>query len=152
MDVPAIGGEAMGIAAHQRPADRRAEGNEHVRLGQFGLGVGEQLASRLAAAGFQLRGVEAAGGVLAKLPQLPEMQPIHEEQHEGALSGHTITDWRPEDPAFWEKEGRAIARRNLWLSIPALLLAFAVWMVWSVVVARLPQIAMMHQCRRCAGS
>jgi MFS transporter, NNP family, nitrate/nitrite transporter len=83
---------------------------------------------------------EAAGPELRKLPQLPEMQPIHEPHHEGALSGHVIEDWRPEDQAFWDKEGRAIARRNLWISIPALLLAFAVWMVWSVVVAKLPQI------------
>ncbi len=37
-------------------------------------------------------------------------------------------------------KGRAIARRNLWISIPALLLAFAVWMVWSVVVAKLPAV------------
>src|SRR5690625_7944955 len=36
--------------------------------------------------------------------------------------------------------GRRIARRNLWISIPALVLAFAVWMVWSVVVAQLPRI------------
>jgi NNP family nitrate/nitrite transporter-like MFS transporter len=83
---------------------------------------------------------EAMGGELKKLPQLPEMQPIHEPKHEGALAGHIIDDWRPEDQKFWDEKGRAIARRNLWLSIPALLLAFAVWMVWSVVVARLPQI------------
>jgi NNP family nitrate/nitrite transporter-like MFS transporter len=31
-----------------------------------------------------------------------------------------------------------VARRNLWLSIPALALAFAVWMLWSVVVVHLP--------------
>ena len=55
-------------------------------------------------------------------------------------SGHTLTDWRPEDPAFWAATGRAVAQRNLWISIPCLLLAFAVWMVWSVVVARLPAI------------
>ena len=36
--------------------------------------------------------------------------------------------------------GRKIARRNLLISIPALLLSFAVWMVWSVVVAKLPAI------------
>ena len=35
--------------------------------------------------------------------------------------------WQPEDPAFWATQGKKIARRNLWLSIPALLLAFAVW-------------------------
>lgn len=76
---------------------------------------------------------------VAQLPQLPEMSPIHKSHHHGALAG-VIEDWRPDDPVFWETEGRAIARRNLWISIPALLLAFAVWLVWSVVVAKLPAI------------
>ena len=53
---------------------------------------------------------------------------------------HLIEDWRPEDKEFWDATGRAIARRNLLISIPALLLSFAVWMVWSVVVAKLPAI------------
>jgi len=56
------------------------------------------------------------------------------------MASHVLQDWRPEDPDFWEKKGRAIAQRNLWISIPALLLAFSVWMVWSVVVAKLPLI------------
>lgn len=50
---------------------------------------------------------------------------------------YLLTDWRPEDEAFWEKRGRAIAQRNLWISIPCLLLAFAVWLVWSAVATRL---------------
>jgi len=54
--------------------------------------------------------------------------------------GYVITDWRPEDAAFWEEKGKRIATRNLWISIPALLLAFAVWMVWSVAVVNLPNI------------
>ncbi len=54
--------------------------------------------------------------------------------------GHTLTDWRPEDPQFWKDRGHAIATRNLWISIPNLLLAFSVWMVWSVVVAKMPAI------------
>ncbi|MBK1634832.1 NarK family nitrate/nitrite MFS transporter [Rhodovulum adriaticum] len=54
--------------------------------------------------------------------------------------GHLLTDWRPEDTQFWDSTGRRIANRNLWISIPALLLAFSVWMVWSVVVAKLPAI------------
>ncbi|MCA1952536.1 MAG: MFS transporter [Hyphomicrobiales bacterium] len=84
---------------------------------------------------------QAIGPELTKLPQLPEMQPIHEAKHEGALAGRgAIQDWRPEDPVFWEQEGRVIARRNLWISVPCLLLSFAVWMVWSVVVARLPSV------------
>ncbi|AXK82660.1 MFS transporter [Pseudolabrys taiwanensis] len=82
---------------------------------------------------------EALAPSLERLPQFPEMVPIHEEKHVGALAG-MITEWKPEDPAFWEAKGKAIARRNLWLSIPALLLAFAIWMVWSVVVAKLPAV------------
>jgi len=54
--------------------------------------------------------------------------------------GRVLTDWRPDDPAFWDADGRRIANRNLWISIPCLLLAFAVWLVWSVVVAKLPAI------------
>jgi NNP family nitrate/nitrite transporter-like MFS transporter len=57
-----------------------------------------------------------------------------------ANSGYLLTDWRPEDPQFWEAEGKRIATRNLWISIPNLLLAFSVWMVWSVVVAKMPLI------------
>jgi len=55
-------------------------------------------------------------------------------------TSRVLTDWRPEDEDFWRQRGRAIARRNLWISIPALLLAFAVWMVWSAVVVKLPQV------------
>ena len=55
-------------------------------------------------------------------------------------SPSVLQDWNPNDRGFWEGKGRAIAMRNLWLSIPALLLAFAVWMVWSVVVVNLPAI------------
>lgn len=51
-----------------------------------------------------------------------------------------LTKWLPEDHDFWHNEGKAIARLNLWISIPCLLLSFAVWMVWSVVVVNLPNI------------
>ena len=54
--------------------------------------------------------------------------------------GSVLHIWTPEDKAFWEREGKAVANLNLWISIPALLLAFAVWMVWSVVVVNLPNI------------
>ena len=55
-------------------------------------------------------------------------------------TGRVLTLWTPEDKAFWEREGRAIANLNLSISIPALLLSFAIWMVWSVVVVNLPNI------------
>ena len=54
------------------------------------------------------------------------------------MASRVLQDWRPEDPEFWRTKGRRIARRNLWISIPALLLAFSVWILWSVVVAKLP--------------
>jgi NNP family nitrate/nitrite transporter-like MFS transporter len=83
---------------------------------------------------------EVTAEQLARLPQLPEMQEIHGPEHVGKLSGKTLEDWRPEDEVFWEQTGRRIARRNLAISIPTLLLSFAIWMMWSVVVAKLPAI------------
>jgi NNP family nitrate/nitrite transporter-like MFS transporter len=79
----------------------------------------------------------AARGTIEALPEMPEFEGM---QPEPAAAGPLLTDWRPEDREFWETTGARIARRNLWISIPALLLAFAVWMVWSVVVAKLPAI------------
>jgi NNP family nitrate/nitrite transporter-like MFS transporter len=32
-----------------------------------------------------------------------------------AQSGRILRIWTPEDKAFWEAEGRAIANLNLWL-------------------------------------
>ena len=51
-----------------------------------------------------------------------------------------LSVWQPEDPNFWKDTGRKIAKRNLWISVPALLLAFAIWQVWSVAVVQLPSI------------
>ena len=52
--------------------------------------------------------------------------------------GRRIDDWRPEDEKFWANGGKQTATRNLWISIPNLLLAFSVWVLWSVVVVRMP--------------
>jgi NNP family nitrate/nitrite transporter-like MFS transporter len=69
-------------------------------------------------------------------PQLaPSPRPV-----ERARSARVLTIWNPDDGAFWEAVGRRLANRNLWISIPALFLSFAVWMVWSVVVVRLPEV------------
>ena len=62
---------------------------------------------------------------------------VNKEELKG---GKVITDWRPEVEDFWENGGKQVASRNLWISIPALLLAFAVWMVWSAVIVNLPEI------------
>ena len=50
-----------------------------------------------------------------------------------AGSGTDLTDWRPEDDAFWESTGTRIANRNLWISIPALLCGFAIWLMWGII-------------------
>ena len=55
----------------------------------------------------------------------------------GARRGKLLTIWTPEDRAFWGQEGQAIANINLWISVPALFLAFAVWQLWSVVAVNL---------------
>jgi NNP family nitrate/nitrite transporter-like MFS transporter len=91
---------------------------------------------------FAIRRMEQAamGKELETLPQLPEFQEIHEPARHGTGTGKVLTDWRPEDAEFWAREGKGIANRNLWISIPCLLLAFSVWMVWSVVVAKLPAV------------
>jgi MFS transporter, NNP family, nitrate/nitrite transporter len=50
-----------------------------------------------------------------------------------------ISDWKPEDEKFWESTGKYIARRNLYWSMFALHHGFAIWLIWSIVVTRLPQ-------------
>ena len=94
---------------------------------------------------FAVRRMEhrALGRQLDELPQFPEMQEIHTKER-GEAVGPVLEDWRPEDDEFWKKTGKRIANRNLWISIPALLLGFAVWMVWSVIVAKLPAIGFQY--------
>ncbi|MEB5992431.1 NarK family nitrate/nitrite MFS transporter [Serratia ureilytica] len=55
-------------------------------------------------------------------------------------TGALIQDWRPEDSAFWQQRGQRIATRNLWISIPCLLLAFCVWMLFSAVAVNLNKV------------
>lgn len=51
-----------------------------------------------------------------------------------------INYWNPEDEKFWKAEGKKHARRNLWISVPSLMIAFIVWQIWSVVAVRLNDI------------
>ncbi len=48
-----------------------------------------------------------------------------------------IKDWNPEDNAFWESTGKKIANRNLWISIPSLLLGFAIWLMWGIITVQM---------------
>jgi NNP family nitrate/nitrite transporter-like MFS transporter len=50
-----------------------------------------------------------------------------------------ISEWNPEDEAFWESKGKFIAVRNLVWSILAEHLGFSIWLIWSIVATKLPQ-------------
>jgi len=57
-----------------------------------------------------------------------------------ARAGRTLKIWTPEDKAFWRREGEAVAKLNLWISVPALFFAFVIWQMWSVVAVSLPSL------------
>lgn len=54
-----------------------------------------------------------------------------------ASKGRWIEHWDAEDPEFWEKTGKPIARRNLIFSIIAEHFGFSVWLLWSIVVVKM---------------
>ena len=51
--------------------------------------------------------------------------------------GRWLHGWDPENRAQWDGGGRAIARRNLWLSIFAEFLGFGVFALWGIAVPML---------------
>ena len=51
--------------------------------------------------------------------------------------GQDIRNWKPDDDAFWASTGKAIANRNLWISIPSLLCGFAVWGYWAIITVQM---------------
>jgi NNP family nitrate/nitrite transporter-like MFS transporter len=52
-------------------------------------------------------------------------------------SAATLNEWEVESPQFWEATGKKVAFRNLWISIPALAVAFAIWMFWSIITVQM---------------
>ncbi|MCM2263900.1 MAG: antiporter [Desulfuromonadales bacterium] len=48
-----------------------------------------------------------------------------------------LDKWNVEDEQFWQSEGKRIATRNLWISIPSLLCGFAVWLYWSIITVQM---------------
>ncbi len=48
-----------------------------------------------------------------------------------------IKKWDVEDAQFWESEGKKVANRNLWISIPSLLCGFAVWLYWGIITIQM---------------
>ncbi|MCF6343441.1 MAG: MFS transporter [Devosiaceae bacterium] len=51
--------------------------------------------------------------------------------------GKDLRNWNPDDEKFWNEKGKAIATRNLWISIPSLLCGFAVWLYWGIITVQM---------------
>lgn len=58
------------------------------------------------------------------------------QQNIQAKPSNNIDDWNPEDEMRWQTD-KNIAFRNLWMSVPCLLCAFAVWMYWGVITVQM---------------
>ncbi len=52
----------------------------------------------------------------------------------------TPEHWDVEVEEFWESTGKRVATRNLWVSIPNLLLAFSVWICWGMIAKYIQKI------------
>jgi len=65
------------------------------------------------------------------------MEPTVETTGETSSSGVTIKHWDVEDNQFWESTGKKIANRNLWISVPSLSVAFAIWLYWSIITVQM---------------
>jgi NNP family nitrate/nitrite transporter-like MFS transporter len=53
------------------------------------------------------------------------------------MSGSKLGSWDVEDREFWSRVGHKVAFRNLIVSVPCLLLAFAVWLFWSIIIVQM---------------
>jgi len=54
--------------------------------------------------------------------------------------GRWIDHWEPENEAFWDSGGSAIAKKNLAFSIFAEHLGFNIWVLWTIIVLNLASI------------
>ncbi len=48
-----------------------------------------------------------------------------------------LVGWDPDNESKWKNEEEAIAKRNLWISIPSLLCGFAIWSMWSIITVQM---------------
>ncbi len=53
------------------------------------------------------------------------------------MANKDIETWEVEDEQFWNSQGKKIATRNLWISIPSLLVGFAVWLMWGIITVQM---------------
>jgi len=55
------------------------------------------------------------------------------------MSKVNIKEWNVEDDGFWKSTGKAIAIKNLCISVPCLLLSFAIWIMWGIIITKLKE-------------
>lgn len=53
------------------------------------------------------------------------------------ISGTDLKHWNIDEEIFWTESTKKIAFRNLFISVPCLLCAFAVWMLWGVLTVQM---------------
>ncbi len=51
-----------------------------------------------------------------------------------------IQQWDIENEKFWNEQGKGVATRNLWISIPALLQSFAIWIMWGMIIVQMKKL------------
>ncbi len=56
------------------------------------------------------------------------------------MSKINILNWDVENLKFWEEEGKSMAARNLWISIPALLQSFSIWIMWGMIIVQMKKL------------
>lgn len=81
--------------------------------------------------------LEASGAPAQTATPAESNAPAQTTIAKAARGGRWIDHWDPEDPTFWRDGGRKVANRNLWISVLAEFLGFAVWATWSIVVPQL---------------
>ncbi len=51
--------------------------------------------------------------------------------------GRWLTHWHPDHEEFWEREGKAVAKKNLIFSVFAENIGFSIWVLWTIIVINL---------------
>ncbi|MCB2091857.1 MAG: MFS transporter [Alphaproteobacteria bacterium] len=79
-------------------------------------------------------------GAIEKPKWLPEFKTediIERNDKDLEFKHQGLVDWDPENEVQWKAFGSKIAYRNLWISIPCLLCAFAIWMYWGIITVQM---------------
>ncbi len=67
-----------------------------------------------------------------------------------AKTNADIEHWDVESEEFWEREGKKVASRNLWISIPSLLMGFAIWLMWGMITTQMKNLAFLSPLNSCS--